>query len=311
MSPRVYIIILNYKNWQDTVECLESVLGLRYDNFSIIVVDNASANGSIQHLMEWADNYPALTTKPAFRYFHSTDLPAAFDGSTLPPLVFIQNDRNAGFAGGNNVAIRALAANDGYIWLLNPDIIVEQNMLTELIRFADARPEHSVIGSVLKLYADRKKIHYYGGGRVRFGSAAISLVTTPEDIPRLDYISGGALLTKTSNFRELGVLPEEYFLYWEETDWCYRARQAGYELDVCTTAICYDKGGTSIGRGYLADFFYTRNGLLFVSKYKRGKIAGALLFVLLRLLKRLASGQWERARGVWKGMTAFLNKTPV
>jgi GT2 family glycosyltransferase len=118
-------------------------------------------------------------------------------------------------------------------------------------------------------------------------------------------------LTKASNFRELGVLPEEYFLYWEETDWCFRARQAGYELAVCTTAICYDKGGTTIGRGALADFFYTRNGLLFVSKYKKGKLAGALLFAGLRLTRRILSGQWSRAKGMSKGIAAFLKNTPV
>jgi GT2 family glycosyltransferase len=311
MPPRVYIIILNYRNWQDTIECLESVFRLRYTNFSVLVVDNDSQNDSLQHLMDWADGWPELAAMPRYRYFTRAELPAAVDGQELPPLSFIQNDRNAGFAGGNNVAIRALAGNEGYIWLLNPDIVIEPDMLAELIRFAGTRPGHSIIGSVLKFHHQRDKIHYYGGGRVRFSSATVSLVTTTEDIPRLDYISGGALLTRTSNFRELGVLPEEYFLYWEETDWCYKARLAGFGMEVCTTAICYDKGGTSIGKGDLAEFFYTRNGLLFVSRYKRGKIAGALFFAGFRLMKRLLSGQWARARGVGKGIAAFLKNTPA
>ena len=311
MSPRVYIIILNYRNWQDTLECLRSVFALRYTNFCVIVVDNDSRNGSMNRLREWADAQPGPAGPGSYDFYRSEELPSAFAGETLPPLVFIQHDRNSGFAGGNNVAIRPLVGNEGYIWLLNPDIVVQEDMLTQLISFAGAHHEQTIIGSVLKFYDHRESVHYYGGGRVRFGSATVSLVTTVEDIPRLDYISGGALMTKASNFRKLGLLPEEYFLYWEETDWCFRARQAGFELAVCTTAICYDKGGTTIGKGQLAEFFYTRNGLLFVSKYKRGKIAGALCFAGIRLARRILAGQWGRAKGMWKGIAAFLKKPAV
>jgi GT2 family glycosyltransferase len=302
----VYIIILNYKNWQDTMDCLDSVFSQRYDNFCAIVIDNDSQNGSLGHLMEWADRSPGLNGKVPYRYFNSGDFPASMDGTSLPRLVFIQHDRNPGFAGGNNVALRTLAASEGYIWLLNPDIVIGPEMLTELIQFAGSRPERTIIGSVLKGYNQPGKVLFYGGGRIRFSSGTVSMATSPADIPRLDYISGGALLTKASNYAELGLLPEEYFLYWEETDWCYRARRAGYELAVCMTAVGYDKGGTTIGRGYLADFFYVRNGLLFVSKYKKGKIAGALFFTGIRLVKRILSGKWDRARGVWNGIAAFL-----
>lgn len=311
MSPRVYIIILNYNNWQDTLECLRSVFSLKYDNFSVIVVDNDSRNGSMDRLRAWADEQPGTSAPATYDFYRSEDLPSFLPGKDLPPLVLIQNDHNAGFAGGNNVAIRPLVGNEGYIWLLNPDIVVEQDMLAQLIRFAGDRPEKTIIGSVLKFYHHRDTIHYYGGGRVRFASATVSLVTTVEDIPRLDYISGGSLMTKISNFTRLGLLPDAYFLYWEETDWCYRARQAGFELAVCTEAICYDKGGTTIGRGGLAEFFYTRNGLLFVSKYKRGKIVGALLFTVVRLVRRILAGQWGKATGMWKGIAAFLKTKAV
>jgi GT2 family glycosyltransferase len=311
MSPRVYIIILNYKNWQDTLECLESVFSLRYDNFSVIVVDNDSRNESMNRLRAWADAKPGASGPASYEFYRSGELPSSLPARSLPPLVFIQHDHNAGFAGGNNVAIRLLTGNEGYIWLLNPDIVVEQDMLDRLVRFAGNFPDETIIGSVLKFYDQRDRIHYYGGGRVRFASATVSLIATKEDIPRLDYVSGGSLMTKASNFSRLGLLPDEYFLYWEETDWCFRAQQAGFELAVCLEAVCYDKGGTSIGRGSQAEFFYTRNGLLFVSRYKRGKIVSALLFTGIRLLRRILTGQWDKATGMWKGMVAFLKKMAV
>jgi GT2 family glycosyltransferase len=103
-------------------------------------------------------------------------------------------------------------------------------------------------------------------------------------------------------------LPEEYFLYWEETDWCYRARQAGFQLAVCPTAICYDKVGTSIGRGFTAEYYYTRNGLMFVSRYQPGKIPFVFFFSFFRLLKRSLSGRWDRAKGIREGIKAYLKK---
>ena len=85
----------------------------------------------------------------------------------------------------------------------------------------------------------------------------------------MDYISGGSLFTHINSFNDLGLLPEEYFLYWEETDWCYRAKKKGYELRLCEKAVCYDKVSSSIGKSFLADYYYTRNGLFFLSKFKK------------------------------------------
>ena len=104
------------------------------------------------------------------------------------------------------------------------------------------------------------------------------------------------------------MLPEEYFLYWEETDWCYRAKNKGYSLLLCETAICYDKVSSSIGKSFLADYYYTRNGLIFLSKYKKEKVATAVFFTIFRFLKRLVMGQPARAKGVYNGMLSFLNK---
>jgi GT2 family glycosyltransferase len=305
--PRVYILILNYRNWQDTMECLESVFRLQYPNFHAIVIDNDSGNNSLERLMDWAENRQLPPGSASYQYFSSRDLEKTIDPDSFSRLVFIQNEKNSGFAGGNNVALKLLIDQNAFIWLLNPDMVVQENTLTELVNFALNQPDRSIIGAVIKFYG-RDKIHFYGGSRIRFYSATARPITSPAHIPRLDYISGGSLFTKAASFHDMGLLPEEYFLYWEETDWCYRATQAGYRLAVCFTAICYDKVGTSIGRGFLAEYYYTRNGLIFVSRYQADKIPFVFFFSLFRLLKRTLSGRWDRARGIREGIKAYLKR---
>lgn len=301
-ESKVCIIILNYRNWQDVTECLDSLFRSEYPNYSIIVVDNFSGNRSLEYLMDWADKKTI-----GYRHYDRDEWSGpAVTPDTIPRLCFVQNDRNEGFANGNNLAIRKLLSADCYIWLLNPDMVAADSALAELAGFAAKAPFRSIVGAVVRYHREPHKIHLYGGGTVNFRSATVRLATRVEDIASIHYVSGGSLFTHTAHFRELGLLPEDYFLYWEETDWCFRAAKHGYAMLVCTTAVCYDKISTAIGRSFLADFYYTRNGLMFVRKMTGKLKPSVYVFVFFRLLKRLASGRWRRARGVLKGTLAFL-----
>lgn len=316
---RVYIIILNYKKWEDAKECVESVFRSLHTGYSVIVIDNYSQNGSLEHLMDWAERetlfkdglapFPKenINNRVTYQYFQANELNANID-TVLSRLVFIQNDTNKGFAGGINVILEKLLNEDGYIWLLNPDMVVEETTLSELIQFAEKNHSRSIIGSVIKYYDAPEKVHLYAGGRINFNSATVQLMDSKTDIDKLDYVSGGSLFTSINNFKDIGLLPENYFLYWEETDWCYRAKKSGYELCLCETAICYDKVSATIGKSFLADYYYTRNGLLFLSTYKKGKVPVALFFVILRFIKRLLTGRFKRAWGVYRGMVSFLKR---
>ena len=307
MEPWVYILVLNYKNWQDVTHCLASVLQLNYPRYTVFVIDNDSRNNSLEHLIEWTNQFASEKPVP-FRYFTREE----FDSTSTPDLKhkvsFIQNNENQGFAAGNNVVIGKLKKEDAYIWLLNPDMVVEPDTLTELVRFSMGHSKQSVIGATIKHQLNANKVHLYGGARINFNSATVNLIDEKSEIGEIDFICGGSLFTHANNFETIGLLPEEYFLYWEETDWCYRAKKQGYEMLVCTSAVCYDKISSTIGKGFLADYYYTRNGLLFVSRYKSKKIPIVLFSAFLRLLKRLLSGNWERSKGVYSGILTFLNR---
>lgn len=317
---KVYIIILNYKKWQDVVECLESVFRLKYENFTAIVIDNDSRNNSLKYLIQWAKDSSSVPDpsvppfsknvleKPiGYEFFHNKDLDTT-DPLIFPRLVFIQNDRNNGFAGGNNIVLRLLMKQDAYVWLLNPDMVVDENSLSELVDFASAQPFKTITGAVTKSYLYPDRVFFYGGGKINFNSATIDIVNKIDEVPNLDFISGGAMFIHTRHLNDIGLLPEFYFLYWEDTDWCYRAKIKGYQMSVCASAICYDKVSTTIGKSFLADYCYTTNGLLFISKYKKRKIPVAVFSAFLRLGKRILTGKWSRANGVYKGILAFLNR---
>ncbi|MEO6490733.1 MAG: glycosyltransferase, partial [Ferruginibacter sp.] len=141
--PKVYIIILNYKIWQDTVECLETVFRSVYENYTVIVIDNNSENDSLEELKHWAQNetnyanrsfsFSKMINKPVrYKYFREEE----FSETTLTDqeqLILIKNEQNKGFAGGMNKVLEKLKKENSYIWLLNPDMVVEETTLAVLV----------------------------------------------------------------------------------------------------------------------------------------------------------------------------------
>ena len=303
----VYIIILNYKRWEDTRECLDSVFRSCNENFSVIVIDNDSQNNSIEHLIEWVDNTRAQSGSSPFDYisFRPEDVDGLTDPTSLPRLTFIQNNSNKGFAAGNNVALKLLKNENVYCWLLNPDMTIQPDTLDEFVKFAGDKPLTAIIGGHIVSFSGNHALLFYGGATINFLTGTITPVRRASSSPQLDYIHGACFFTHVSNFKRVGLLPEEYFLYWEESDWCYRARQLGSEFYVCPTAICYDKVSTVIGRGFMADYFYVRNGLLFISKYRKKNLPFVLFFNMIRFFKRVFTGKWQKAGGVFKGTIDF------
>src|SRR5260221_3450116 len=296
-GPKVYVVILNYKNWQDTIECLASVFQSSYKNFSIIVIDNNSQNNSLEHLINWAQYVAGID----YILFNTENIAGLDNVVIFPALTFIQNNSNRGFGAGNNIILQRLQYEDAYVWLLNPDMIVREDTMRELVKFALEGNEHLIIGSVIKRYPDKTRLLFYGGGRIIFSSAIIKMAKDSADIAKLDFISGGCLFTHAISFKRNGLLPEKYFLYWEETDWCYYAGKNGCLLKVCTTAVCYDKISSIIGKGYLANYYYTINGLRFTATIRKLNKIVILFFLSLRFLKRVVTGRWAGAKGLYNG----------
>ncbi|RMD45130.1 MAG: glycosyltransferase family 2 protein, partial [Aquificota bacterium] len=272
--PKVYIIILNYNGWKDTVECLESVFRLDYPNYQVVVVDNASTDESFQVIKKWAngeidvwllkDNplrnlvYPPVK-KPIplecldGKKFEKTqcivrNMPdiGGVNTTTKEPLIIIQSMENLGYAGGNNLGIKyALCKNDfDYIWILNNDTVVTKDALKELVSCAKHKKEKSYpLGSVLLYYDKPNTIQAVGGRFSNFVGAGSHIFAgekftqkIKEKIKKLkiDYPVGASLFISKKFIKEVGLLDEDYFIYFEEIDLSYRGKNFGYSPNICT-----------------------------------------------------------------------------
>ena len=266
-SPSVHIIILNWNNMQDTSKCLESLQGLKYKNYELVVVDNGSKNHEGDQLK-----------------------------NRFPEIILIKNPTNLGFTGGCNTGIKyALEQNADYIFLLNNDTIVSDDFLGKLVDFYESTPDAGHV-CPLTLALDKQTI-LYGGARFNLWTGIIRMinkgklkkdVTLSANPYKTDYASGACDLVSTNLIKKIGMLDDSYFFYFEDTDWSYLAREHGYESYVVPTAEIYHKKSASTNSmkrfSRMPAFYLARNGLLFS---KRVKGAQKIVYIISQYLIRM------------------------
>lgn len=316
-EPHVAIVILNWNGWRDTLECLGSLTQQDYPNASIIVIDNASTDGSPEYIRDWplssGRNHVGRNFVIPERDWAS-DRPLALQAHDF---VFLQAATNGGFAAGNNKGIRlALAAGAQYVWLLNNDTAVAPAALSALVRCAELDVTVGMCGSLLVYYDSRDRIQACGGVRFdywRGTGTELGQGLNPQqtEVARvldqpLTYISGASLLARAGMIAEIGMLEERYFLYFEEIDWATRA--SSWRLSVALDSIVYHKEGASIGtstRGRaspLAQYYRNRNLLLFYGRFHRCKIPIAIARVLRELVRQIRLDDRHLARVTWRAL---------
>lgn len=287
-----YIILVNWQNAKDTINCLESLDSLLIEGcHKVVVVDNDSSDGSLEQISDWAVS--------------------KFKGN----LQFIKSTTNLGFAGANNLAIQQALADPSaeYIWLLNNDTIVEKHSLCELITHHKKNPGIGVCGSVLVYESDRSTIQAVGGtyskltGLTRhvLNGYHVSTIQRP-DLKRkkIDYVVGASMLVSIEVVRNCGLMSEKYFLYGEDLDWCIRIRRFGLKVDWAPLSIVYHKeGGTTktsprvnrANRSIVIDTYALRSRLLVsMNFYPCLHIFVRSMFVVMGF-KRICSGDVKGA----------------
>lgn len=258
--PRVGVIIVNYNGRDDTLQCLRSLAGLTYPGgVDIIVVDQPAPGGR--------DGTPEIIREQ------------------FPTVHVIENDENTGFAGGSNVGIRAALARGAlYLFLLNNDTEVEPGLLEPLVARAEGDPKIGVVGPTM-LYHARPDTVWSAGGRIDWrgqslllgeGEKASALENTNE-AREVDFIVGCGLLVKRSVLEAVGLLDERYFLYFEETDMCARARKAGWRVLHEPRARLWHKVSQSTGEDSPLTLYYMRrNQLLYLGEHGERPLLGRL-----------------------------------
>jgi GT2 family glycosyltransferase len=285
---KVVILLLNWNSWKDTLECVESCRELSYPDLRILIVDNGSTDGSEQILRE-----------------------------RLPDVELIQSGANLGFAGGNNVGIRrALEQGAEYLWLLNNDTVVEPSALSSLVKVLELDASAGIVGSKIR-YFDRMDTIWYAGAELdphapyRSCHRGLNEIDRGQyDVPgETGYVTGCSLLVRSQVVQEIGSLDDALFLYYEDADWCARARRAGWKLCYAPKSVVLHKASASLGgmESPRMSYYLARNLLYFVRRNYPRALARAICFDLFQNVAVMAKkGRWRAAGFGFRGMIDFL-----
>ena len=275
LKPEVHIVLVNWNSWGETSTCLASLERLDYENRTVIVVDNGSTDDSVSRIRE-----------------------------RFPWVDVILAGKNLGFPGGCNVGMRrALADGADYVWLLNNDAIADPGALNAMVDKAEADPRIGAVGSAIFCMEQPSQLQAWGGGYVNFwlGRARHFLKPVPDE--KVQYITGASLLIPRRVLESVGLLDDKIFLYWDDPEYCWRLRRAGWKLAVAGRSRIWHKGMQAYGRkNPKQDAFYSASAVRFFMQYSPTPLLSLWVGVSLRIAKRLLFGEWKRARATWAGV---------
>jgi GT2 family glycosyltransferase len=292
-NSRVSVVILNWNGWEDTIECLESLYNINYYNYDVIVVDNNSEDDSVEKIKDYCSGSLKISSR-FFEYksdnkpIHVLELvkkeseplktiPQTFlDFPNNKKLILIENDKNYGYAEGNNIGIRYSFKflNPDYIMILNNDTAVNKDFLLKLITFAENDEEIGIIGPKIYYYDNSRMINSAGGVIKWKSGIGVNLGIGKIDegqfntVNYVDCLLGACILIKSDVIKKIGLLDEKFFLLLEETDFRFRAKKAGYKIVFLPEAIIYHKEGISGQINPLILYYMYRNRLLFFKKHQ-------------------------------------------
>ena len=336
IRQRVAVVVLNWNGWCDTIACLDSLLPTLPADAVVVLCDNASSDGSVAHIQAWLTGHgsvpagqPSFVTsharRPAAWVLYDRQQAEAGGSDRDPQLVMVQTGANLGFAGGNNVGIRyALARGFSHVWLLNNDTVVNEYSLTALLQRMLTDPSIGMCGSTLIYFHHPEQIQALGGSsfdpRTGIGQhlglgCPTSQLPEPSVIEaRMDYVVGASMMVSREFLLQVGLMCEDYFLYFEEMDWAMRAT-GRFRLGWAPDSLVWHKEGGSIGSDHrlrpsaTSLRYIYRNRLRFAARHtpqyfwsvwrrmafealvylKRKDFAA--VFIILRVLLRRQEGQ--------------------
>jgi GT2 family glycosyltransferase len=335
-AARVAVVLVNWKGWADSIECVESLLRESDDRFTVFLVDNASPDGSADAIEAYftgrSDHAPARLAQidhaaprlsAEFARFGPTDEPRLV-GSTR--VVLIESGSNLGFAGGNNVGARWALAQDSVdiLWFLNNDTVADAGAVAALIAGFDADASVGMAGGLVRYYHRPDILQGRNGAYLttrtceaaRFGDGErFDAPFDPVEIAsRTDFVMGACLAVTRAFYTQIGPMAEDYFLYFEELDWAERAK-GRFKIGFFPSLTVFHKEGGTIGssgvpknRSVLSDYYMTRSRMLFLRKHRPDAVPLAVAYTLAKALRRLLRGEPAKiaaqARGLWQGLRA-------
>lgn len=241
MNKKVYVIVLNWNGKEDTLDCLRSLRTTDYDNYQVVLVDNGSTDNSVEAVRK-----------------------------NFPEAQLVLTGKNLGFAGGNNVGIEyAVKAGADYVFLINNDTTVDPAYLKELVLVAESDAKIGAVGSKIYYHSEPERI-WFAGGKINWLRNKGEHIGLDEidkeqydETKEVGYLTGCALLVKREVVEKIGVLEDDYFLYYEDADYSLRIQNAGYKTVYAPKSKIYHKVSRSTKPGSASYVYYhVRNGLV-------------------------------------------------
>ena len=288
--PRVVVVIPNWNLKNDLSECLDTLSKSTYPNLEVVVVDNASSDGSAAHL---AQNYPWVT--------------------------LVALSENSGYAGGINAGIRAVwAQQPDYILALNNDTLLPEDTITALVQTAESDPGFGIIAPKIFYHPSRDRIFSLGDRVYKFWPVAVRYAVKAKNRPafdrlmEFDYVIGCAMLIRAQVIREIGLFDTSFFMFFEDSDFCRRARDAGWRVIRDGRISIFHKASLSVRKVKpQMTRLRARNRIRFYRRYRHGPLplltqVALLAGTLFKVLGFFFSGQWAAIpvylRGTLEGL---------
>ncbi|WP_291946625.1 glycosyltransferase family 2 protein [Chitinophaga sp.] len=287
--PLVSIVTVNYNNAAVTAALLASVARNDYERVEMIVVDNASSENPTA---QYAKDYPWVKV--------------------------IRSETNLGFAGGNNLGMKA--ATGDYLFLVNNDTEFTPGLIPALLEVFQACPDAGIVSPKFHFFYEPGVIEYAGYNKVDVLTGRNSMIGRGQrddgqytELSNTWYAHGGAMMIKRSVLEEVGLMPDMYFLYYEELDWCEQFRKKGYQMYFQPAALIYHKESMSTGRNSpLKTYYLTRNRILFMRRnvkwHQLMLFAGYFTCITIpkNTLSFLFRRESEHLKAFWKGVSWHL-----
>lgn len=262
--PRIGVILVNYNGKNYNSECIESITNSTYKNISIILVDNASIDDSTEDII-----------------------------NNFKQVIVIKNNENLGFSGANNIGIKYAIKNGcEYVLLLNNDTVIKDDMIEMMLK--TSMMNNAVISPKIYYFSEPNKLWSAGSGVNWIKGLAYQIGMNETDIgiyneiKTVPFATGCCLLIHKHVFDLVGYLNDEYFLYYEDTDFSTRIIEAGIKIIYEPKAILWHKVSSSTGGDESPNYIYynTRNRLYFNNKFNRKNALYYLsYFYLTRIIK--------------------------
>ncbi|MBA3828325.1 MAG: glycosyltransferase family 2 protein [Taibaiella sp.] len=242
---QVSVVTVNYNHSHVTDAMLDSIANKNtYPFLQIIVVDNGSRDNPVP---EWKEKYPEI--------------------------LFIRTEVNLGFAGGNNLGIHQ--ATGDYLFFANNDTEFTDTLIERLVATLEENPAIGIVSPKIRYYDQPDMLQYAGYTQINYYTARNACIGQYEqDKGQYDHVTGStgyahgaAMMVRREAIEKAGLMAENYFLYYEELDWCERIKRAGFEIHVNMQALIYHKESVSVGKKTaLKEYFMNRNRILFTRK---------------------------------------------